>query len=144
VEGRNSFKVVGKTGAVLTGRADLVAVRDGKAIVIDCKTGKYRSFHAFQVRLYMYFLGHHQSEHPAHGCSEILGRVLYNHCKVDIPAAAVKTVPEILKRYMPLLISDTAPTPTPSYSECRFCDIGKELCPERIDTEPSESSTDLF
>lgn len=145
LESQNEFAVTGKSGAKFTGRADIVAVKGDTALVVDCKTGQYKTFHALQVRLYMYMLEHHQRDHPAHGCTNFLGRVLYQSGHVnELPPMPTNTVFTLFKHYMPVLLQKTAPAPTPSYSECRFCDIGKELCPERIETEPTTSSTDLF
>jgi hypothetical protein len=145
LESQNAFNVTGKTGAKFSGRADIVAVQGDTALVVDCKTGQYRAFHALQVRLYMYMLEHHQPNHPAHGCKSFLGRVLYQSGTVNkLPPLPTDVALKLLKHYMAVLLQETPPAPTPSYSECRFCDIGKELCPERIDTEPPASTTDLF
>jgi hypothetical protein len=32
----------------------------------------------------------------------------------------------------------------PSYAECRFCDITKEDCPDRIEDEPKTVDTNMF
>jgi len=38
LEGQNDFRLKGSSGATLSGKADIVALKDGDACVIDCKT----------------------------------------------------------------------------------------------------------
>src|SRR5262249_48627457 len=56
VEDENAFKLQGKNGCTLAGKADLVAVRNGHVIVIDCKTGQQRASDQQQVLIYMWGL----------------------------------------------------------------------------------------
>src|SRR5262245_55952002 len=56
VEDENSFKVQNKNGVTLSGKSDLVAVRDEHVIVIDCKTGQRRASDEQQVLIYMRML----------------------------------------------------------------------------------------
>ena len=43
VENENSLKLQGQNGSTLSGKPDLVAVRNGHVTVIDCKTGQRRA-----------------------------------------------------------------------------------------------------
>ena len=52
VEAQNQFKLyVGD--ATISGRPDLVALRDGEAVVVDAKAAKPNPSHEIQVMLYM-------------------------------------------------------------------------------------------
>lgn len=55
-EVQNSFNLVGRSGAVLSGKPDLVAVQSSEVCVIDCKTGTPRHSDQLQVMLYLYTL----------------------------------------------------------------------------------------
>ena len=52
IEHQNGFRVVSsRTGAVIGGRADLIAVHpDGRAVVYDVKTGRNRHHTSFRCR----------------------------------------------------------------------------------------------
>lgn len=52
VEGQNDFKLKGRT-ALLSGKPDILALRDGEVLVVDCKTGKPRNSDFWQVLVYM-------------------------------------------------------------------------------------------
>ena len=58
IEHQNGFRVQSpRTGAVIGGRADLIArFPDGRTVVYDVKTGKESASHIVQVQLYMYLL----------------------------------------------------------------------------------------
>ena len=68
VESQNRFNLRGRT-ATLGGTPDIVAVREDDARVIDCKTGRRKDSHYFQVLMYMMML---PLTHPA--CRGLLGR----------------------------------------------------------------------
>jgi hypothetical protein len=74
VEYANSLKVNGKIFDIcVAGRPDIVAIKDSWVVVEDCKTGKRRDSHRFQVLLYMLLLPlapetkHHCQGHTPHG-----------------------------------------------------------------------------
>ena len=58
IEHQNGFRVESpRTGAVIGGRADLIArFPDGRVVVYDAKTGQESASHIAQVQLYMYLL----------------------------------------------------------------------------------------
>ena len=143
-EEQNRFRIKGKTGAILSGKPDIIAVKGDTALIIDCKTGKVRRFHGYQVLLYMYVIRHLHKDHPAHACSKIYGLVHYQHDTIEIPAPATRLAPGMIRRHMANVLQQTPPTPTPSFNECRFCDLGPGICSERIGTEAPSILTDLF
>lgn len=146
LEDQNTMRVRGQGGAVLGCKPDIVAVRDETALVVDCKTGNPRASDTLQVRLYMHLLGE-WSTHPAKRCSRILGEVRYQEDRGDpvrLPHAASDGVAELLRRYMRVFLADMPPAPLPSFHECRFCDLGVELCPNKIEEEPGAVQVDWF
>jgi hypothetical protein len=146
LEGQNSIRVKGSGGAVLVAKPDIVAVKGDTAIVIDCKTGQPRTSDSLQVRLYMYLLSE-WSTHPARSCRRILGEVRYKREDdetVYLPHAAADGVAGLMRRYMSVFLGAAPPLPVPSYAECKFCELGKLFCPDRIDTEVVVMDTDLF
>ena len=59
MESQNYFNLRGSSGTVLGGKPDLVAVDDdGRAEIIDIKTGQPRASDNVQVMIYMYALPH--------------------------------------------------------------------------------------
>jgi PD-(D/E)XK nuclease superfamily len=144
VEGQNAFKLAGKTGVTLAGKPDLVALRDEAVYVIDCKTGLPRHSDQIQVLVYMLILPYVR---PAWKQRAFQGRVRYREQVVEIPAAGVDPqFRTLFRQTMQQLSSATALPRVPSYAECRFCDITRHDCPQRIETSPLdiEPEHDLF
>lgn len=142
IEDQNQFRLDGKNGATLSGKPDIVAIsRDGAVKVIDCKTGKPRSSDQFQVLIYMLVLPH---THYACRNKTPDGELVYrNGQTIRIPAGKVDE--KLRKRFrdmMDLVSSDTPPRKVPSPGECRFCDIPKSECPERIEAAVPQTSAD--
>ena len=87
MESQNYFNLRGSSGTVLGGKPDLVAVDDdGRAEIIDIKTGQPRASDNVQVMIYMYALPHI----PQFRGMEFDGLLVYrgDH-RVEIPASAV-------------------------------------------------------
>ena len=129
VERQNRFKLQGKA-ATLAGQPDLVAVGEDAATVIDVKTGQRRDSHVAQVMVYMYAapqaLGHCWG-------LPVRGQVVYPDGVVDVPASAVDDrFFEELRALILRLASEVPPRRAPSPSECRFCDITRQDCPDRM------------
>jgi len=143
-EGQNAFRLQGRSGIVLAGRPDLVAVRDGAALVMDCKTGSPRPSHHVQMMIYLLSLPYARKPYsslPLHG------RVVYRGDAVDVPADCVDDGFREHFRTVMSIIGGPAPAlRVPSPRECRFCDISADDCAERVDTEPEEpqGAVDLF
>ena len=53
IEGQNSFQLRGKL-ATLAGKLDLIARRNGQAVIVDAKTGQDSPSHIVQVMIYLY------------------------------------------------------------------------------------------
>ncbi len=138
LEAQNTIRVRGHGGAVLVGKPDIVAVKGDTAIVVDCKTGNPRTSDSLQVRLYMYLLGEF-STHPARGCRRILGEVRYKPDRgetLHLPHAAAAGVAGLMRRYMRVFLSPAPPLATPSFQECRFCELAGGVCMDAVEEEP--------
>ena len=146
LEEQNLVRVRGKGGAVLAGKPDIVAIKGDTALVVECKTGEPRTRDTLQTRLYLHLLGE-WSTHPARGCGRILGEVRYDPEQADavhLPHAAADGMAELVRRYMRVFLSPEPPVPVPSFRECRYCDLSKHLCPDRVEGEVQETETNLF
>lgn len=142
VEGQNDFRLEGRNGATLSGKADIVAMRGDDAFVVDCKTGGDKNSDKIQVLLYMLAL---PIRTPHCRGRRLRGEVQYRSGVVPIPAEAVDAqLKERLRKYMDIAASSEAPLKTPSYSECHFCGLTTGDCPERVTEPPESSGTDLF
>jgi len=138
-EDQNSFKLMGKTGIEVSGKPDIVAIRGKEAYVEDYKTGSPRHSDHFQVLVYMLSLPY--VEGPWKGL-KLNGRIVYGNTVVDIPSSKIDTDLKELFRKTVLAIGGLEPTPKiPSWGECRYCDISKADCPQRIDRQ-AEAVTD--
>ena len=134
VEGRNSFKYRHASGAILAGKPDLLALGDGDALVLDCKTGRPKTSDRVQVQIYMAAL---PFCFPELGGRIVRGRVVYPTHAVDIPPDAVEEgFRDDLDYFVDLLASETPPAPSPSTRECLFCDITPHDCRSRVGPQP--------
>ena len=144
VEDENAFKRTGQTGIVVSGKPDILAIRDGKGILEDCKTGRPRTSDQLQVLVYMLLL---PIGNPRCNGLDLAGRVVYRTGSVDIPATELgegfrSRFVELVKR-----VGGEKPlAKAPSWSECRYCDIGPSDCLYRVQEPPEsiEAETDLF
>jgi hypothetical protein len=143
VEDQNKFTLRGKA-ATLGGVADLLAVRGDEALVIDCKSGQQRDSDRFQVLTYMYVL---PTTHAALRGKSLAGEVQYRDTSLLIePAKLSDEVRGLIRATIERVGGDEPLARVPSYSECRFCDITGEDCPERVEEEPAAKARehDLF
>lgn len=135
VEYANSLKVNGKLFDIcVAGRPDIVAIKDGWVVVEDCKTGKCRDSHRFQVLLYMLLLP--LAPETKEYCQGQIphGRLVYPDGTVEIPAWAVDhQFKQLLRQTIATICSTTPPNPTPSPWECRYCNIADAYCSARSD-----------
>jgi hypothetical protein len=138
-EEQNSFTLTGKTGIEVSGKPDIVAIRGSEAYVEDCKTGTPRHSDHLQVLVYMLSLPH--VEGPCKG-RRLEGRIVYKNMVVDVPSSKIDNGLKELFRKTVLTIGGQEPAKrVPSWSECRFCDISKADCPERIEIRPGATSS---
>jgi hypothetical protein len=144
VEDQNKFSLRGKA-ATLGGKPDLVAVRDGQALVVDCKSGRQRNSDAFQVLTYMLVL---PLTHRACKSVAVAGEVQYREARLPIePGRLDDEMRGLIRATIERVGGPTPPPKVPSASECRFCDITAGDCPERVEApraEPTVVEHDLF
>ena len=133
VENQNSFRLRGRY-ATLAGKPDLIAVKNSDAVIIDAKTGRASPHHAVQVMIYQYALPRALEEYRG---MEFRGHVAYTDSTVEVPASRIDTkfvndMGASIRRQA----ADTPARKVPSYDECKFCDISKADCPERVEGQP--------
>jgi predicted RecB family nuclease len=132
VESQNEFWYRRQSGLVLKGKPDLVVSRGPVGKVFDAKTGMARTSDTVQVMIYMYCLPRCVEVHDG---VEFAGCVVYSDQRVEIPAEAVNSeFAEHLHECLDMLEASIAPARAPSLSECRFCDIARPDCPDRMET----------
>jgi hypothetical protein len=130
-EDQNSFTLMGETGIQVSGKPDIVAIRGPEAYVEDCKTGTPRHSDHFQVLVYMLSLPH--VEGPCKG-RKVDGHIVYGNTVVDVPSSKIDADLKELFRKTVLTIGGQQPVrKVPSWGECRYCDISRGDCPERIE-----------
>jgi len=139
LEDQNSFKMHYPKGITVSGKADIVGliiVPDGTIIgglVDDCKTGRPKDSDQVQVMLYMLFL---PAYIKAYEEVKFDGNVIYNDGKVPIAWTEMdSSFKELVDALIKRIGADKPCRKVPSFSECRWCDISKEDCPERIENE---------
>lgn len=144
VEDENAFKRKGRTGIVVSGKPDLLAIKDGRGVIEDCKTGRPRMSDQLQVLVYLLLL---PIKDPPTENIALDGRVVYKTGSIDVPAERLDD--NFRERFVSLVQrvgGDKPLAKAPVWSECRWCDIGPADCLYRV-TEPPESieaETDLF
>ena len=144
LEDQNRFRLKGQLGVTLGGKPDIVARRGDEVRVVECKTGQQRHADRIQVMIYMLVLPHAQ---PIWRGRTLAGRVQYRSGSIDVPAEDLDHVFRTrFRETMAQVGGAAAPARVPSFSECRFCDIGAADCPDRIDSQPEDESDehDLF
>ncbi len=144
VEGQNKFSLKGRA-ATLGGVPDLVAVRDGLGLVVDCKSGRPRDSDSFQVLTYMLVL---PLTHEACRGVNLAGEVQYRDSRLRIePEKLGDELRGLIRATIERVGGDTPLPRVPSLGECRFCDITAADCPERVDEDErgaAEVEHDLF
>ena len=129
VERQNDFRL-NLAGATISGRPDLVASRDDETIIVDVKAAKPNPSHEIQVMLYMAWLPLADRRYQD---SRLQGQVYYAEDQgIDIPTSAVdERFKDITAGLISRLASKTPARKVPSASECRFCPISAQYCPDR-------------
>ena len=130
VERQNDFKVYAGQ-ATISGRPDLVAIRDDEAVIVDAKAAKPNPSHEIQVMLYMSWL---PLVNPNLHEVKLSGEVYYGEeAGITIPASkADQRFKGITAGLIGRVTSKTpASESVPSDSECKFCPISSAIpCPE--------------
>jgi hypothetical protein len=135
VEDQNFFTLRGRTGT-LSGKPDILAIRDLDALVIDCKGGKHRTADVQQVLLYMFALplGTRLQEGM-----RLSGEVQYRDGSVHVRPDDF--TPELRKRITDAMLrvsAEAQPLAVPSVRECAFCDVGASDCQARMESTTTE------
>lgn len=139
IEDQNSFKLNLPNEVTVSGKVDIIATTNlhlidsqstKEGLVEDCKTGRPKNSDQVQVMLYMMFL-------PK--CIKKYEDVTFDGCvayedgyvpisSIDIDADLKEVVWDLIKR----IGNDKPCRKVPSSGECKWCDISKEDCPERM------------
>jgi hypothetical protein len=139
VEDENAFTLVWH-GIKIRGRPDIVAIKDGHALVVDCKTGASCAFHALQVMLYMLIL---PFTHPRSRGLTHEGSLLYHSQTAVIPSVSVDVEFKQAVHDLVTQIGGSDPLPLrPSAAECSRCDISRYDCGQRVDVSSDEVTVD--
>lgn len=143
-ENETEFVLEGN-GADVAGKCDFVAQSpSGDTLVADGKTGRPSAKHWWQVLLYMYCLPRSRKDFNI-SPEKFSGEVTY----ASAPAVYVspgELTDERRARMFALIreLSDSQPPPhTPSYNECRRCNIGPSDCSKRM-SAPIVGKTEDF
>ena len=137
IENQNSFKVESpRSGVVISGKPDVIAVNpDGKVVVYDAKTGQESASHVAQVQLYMYLLP--KSQLIRWSGKKFEGVVLYADGR-EVPVSADSVNDAFVARVTEFIRKMTSSMPArrvPSLPECRFCELTKADCSDRIEPD---------
>lgn len=127
-ESQNTFVLKGRTGT-LSGKPDVVAVKDMAGWVIDTKTGSPKASDRVQVMIYMWAL---PKVIPAFAGVRFDGKVIYktgyNLIMADeVDGIFIKRVGDLMKE----ICGEAEPHKAPSVGECQHCPITVEDCAER-------------
>jgi len=145
VEGENWFEVLGRSFAVkVSGKPDILAIREQQAFVEDCKTGRKKNSDLYQVLIYMLLLPINSGR--CRGLS-LEGRLVYSDGTMEIQASQVdEAFKAQFREAIAVLSSPTPARKVPSFHECRYCDISAQYCSERVEEYKSETveEHDLF
>lgn len=136
IERQNDFRVeISRSGTVISGTPDVIAVHPGGATIYDVKTGQPSVAHVAQVRLYMYLVP--RAHNGRWRGTTFDGALVYpgGH-EVAVPADSVddKFIARVAD-FVQKMMSSVPARRVPSFSECNWCDIAKQDCPDRIDTD---------
>lgn len=131
LEGENQIRYNAPHGVTLVGRPDLITIIDKSPTIYDVKTGQQKASDQIQVLIYMYLL---PLTIEAYGRTKPTGCVVYNGARRQIPYDAVdaKFIDDF-SYFLDVIGSDEPATKVPSRNECRFCDIAKTECAERVE-----------
>jgi predicted RecB family nuclease len=132
VENQNSFKVPTSSGSMIAGKPDLVTIdKDGKRRVFDAKTGNPKQSDTIQLMLYMLLLPHV----TMHAKQEFTGYLVYKTHTSEVPMSAIDSnFRGLVKHFLSILESETPPGRVSSRTECRYCEITRADCPDKIET----------
>lgn len=141
-ESQNTFVLKGKAGT-LSGKPDVVAVKDMGGWVVDTKTGSPKASDRVQVMIYMWAL---PKTVPAFKDVRFHGKVMYKTgysiiSPEEVDGVFVKRLADLMKE----ICGDAEPHKAPSFTECQHCPITVEDCADRAGAvKVYEGDTDEF
>lgn len=144
VEEENTFHLPGRM-ATIGGRPDLIVVEGDSVVIEDCKSGKQKKAHRFQVLIYM--LLYRLSPIGKKLCGDRIpkGRLVYYDEIIEIlPNEIDKEFKDMFSHLVAVLCASTKPSTIPSFYECSYCNIPDCYCPERKAIEEPQENHDLF
>ncbi len=130
IEEENSQKVVGKHFDIcIAGRPDIVAYKDDVIIVEDCKSGRKRPFHYYQVLLYMLLLPHADTTKAKCMGRKLMGRLIYPDTIEEAPHTLIdQDFIAQLHGILKVLTGKDIPKPHASEGNCRYCSLAGNYC----------------
>lgn len=143
LEDQNKFTLRGKTGIILAGVPDLLALGEANSgTIYDAKTGKPNEADVAQVMIYMWALPLARSEYRGF---KFDGIISYSDQEIPVPHTALTD--GFIGRLVQMIQRVGGEHPAnrvPSASECKFCEITTTDCPGRVDAEDVWGVTDAF
>ena len=130
VENENSLKVTGNTFDIcIAGRPDIIAIKGNEVIVEDCKSGRQRPSHHYQVLLYMLLMRYANTTKTKCKNRQIIGRLIYIDMEQEISESEINDdLIESLHQVLDILTNDKIPIPKASEWNCKFCQIVDDYC----------------
>ena len=137
IERQNEFRVASlRSGTVISGKPDIIAVfPDGRTVIYDAKTGQESASHVVQVQLYMYLMPRAQNGRWRGMTLE--GALVYPGGR-EVPVSSASVDDAFIARVTEFVKRMTSGGPArrvPSLSECRWCDLTKADCPDRVKSD---------
>ena len=148
-EEQNSFRVHGtQSNVTFGGKPDIVALSGDQAVIEDCKTGARRDSDLMQLRLYLYLLPRSNEGSFLRRYALLSGRVIYSEPpEVPVPHTSIDDRFKTLVRDAVSELAGEQPLPKmPVYAECKWCDVARSVCPQRVEDPPEvdTAQTDAF
>lgn len=148
LEDENKFKVQGQT-AEIAGKPDIIASNDTEIVIVDCKSGKLRNAHWWQVAIYLRFGKNIVGEEALLGRT-LRGEAVYTEesqqpaTKISLDDLEQMKAKERINQQLQNIGLSFPPATTPSERECGFCDIPPEECKDRMASSVRVTQTTDF
>ena len=129
-ENQNLFRLRGTT-ATIAGKPDPIGEKTNEILISDAKTGHRSPSHRAQVQIYQYAVPKALTQFQG---KQARGQVRYPDSYVGSPATSV--TPDFVANLGSLIrrLADDVPARrVPSAQECRYCDITRADCPDRME-----------
>jgi hypothetical protein len=146
IENANWFTVKGTNYPIsISGKPDIIAIKDDLVRIEDCKTGKVKPSHEMQVLVYMR-LCPYAPETKWYTKNRIIeGAVIYwngatevSHSKLDVGFK------NLFRKSLAIIASSEPAWTAPNKWACLYCNISKDYCVDRFEGESDTEPHDLF